>query len=113
MLENLVTSLPLFLSLITACSAGFIILSYENLAAQNSWPIGRLYKSDVFRLVGGGLSIIGSVIFSLVAISLLYAVLVLIIGFFLGFFLSFIWKTNVQWLGVLLLVGSWIFQFFI
>ena len=111
-MENLILSEPLFWSLVTACTAGFIMLSYDELRVQKAWPAGRFYRSNISKLIGG-LSIIGSVGFSIARLSLLYGLGVFVLGFVLGLVLSLIWKSNVQWIAIILLAGSWIFQFFI
>lgn len=111
-MENLIFSEPLFWSLVAACAAGFIMLSYDELRVQKAWPAGRFYRSNISKLIGG-LSIIGAVGFSIASLSLLYGLGVFVFGFVLGLVLSLIWKTNVQGVAIILLASSWVLQFFI
>lgn len=103
------SSLPLFLSLITECAAGFIMLTYAQFAVQKLWPIGRFYRSNLSTLLGG-LSIIGTIGFAFVNLSFLYSIGVFIFGFLTAFILTFISKTYVQWIAFVLLIASLILQ---
>lgn len=88
------------------------MLSYETFSKMNAWAVGKFYRSNLAVLIGG-LSIIGSVGFAIADLSLVYGVAVFVIGFILGLVLSMIWKTYVQWLALVLLVGSWVLQFYV
>lgn len=102
----------LLVSLVSACTAGVIILIYESLATQQGWPVGRLFRGAGFFALLGGLSIIGSVIFAF-SISWQTALLVLVGGYLAAFILSFIFKQYVQYVALLLLLTPWIEQFFL
>ncbi|HEY4527013.1 MAG TPA: hypothetical protein VJK53_04190 [Candidatus Paceibacterota bacterium] len=111
--EALAMSTPLFLSLVLACAAGFIVIAYESLAMQQGWPVGKLFRNNAFRIIFGGLSIVGSVGFAATELSILWAIGILILGFIAAFILSFLLKSLVQWVALVLLIGSWLIQFFL
>ena len=77
------------------------------------WPIGKLFRSDTFVLIFGGLSLVGSIGFAIVAISFWSGIIVLIVGFVCAFLLTFMLKSLAQWAAITLLIGSWLLQFFI
>lgn len=112
MSDVLTLSIPLFASLVSACIAGFIMLTYEAFATKNGWAIGKFYRNDLSRIIGG-LSIIGAVGFAVLNLSILYGLAVFVTGFIFGLILSSIWKTYVQWIAFILLIGSWVLQFYI
>lgn len=105
--------MPLFASLTTASAAGFIVITYEDLATQQGWPVGRLFRDDIFRLIFGGFSVIGSVGFTIINFSFLWGVGILMLGFVCAFILSFLLKSFVQWMAIVLIIISWLLQFFI
>jgi len=103
----------LFASLLTSCTGGFIVLSYESLAKRNGWPVGKLFMNEVFTLIFGGLSILGSVGYSILQASFLWGLSILICGFILYMILALAFKSRVQSISLLLIFFSWVLQFFI
>ena len=110
--EELIKSLPSFLSLLTACTAGFVMLSYESFAIQNAWPIGKFYQGNISKLIGG-FSILGAVGFAVALSSIWYGLALLVLGFVLAFIFSLMWKDQVQWLAIIFLIISWLLEFYI
>lgn len=104
--------LLLLISLFTACVAGIIIISYEFFAYSHGWPVGKLFKNNIFRFLFGGLSIIGSVWFAISYLSLLLGIGVFIIGWIMAFLITIITKSYVQWVAIALLITSYVLQFF-
>lgn len=100
-------------SLVTAATAGFIVISYESFAHQAGYAVGRLFMNNIFRLIFGGFSIIGSVGYAMFTISMLSGLSILAAGFIAAFALVFLLKSFAQWVALMLLLCSWILQFFV
>ncbi len=100
-------------SLVMSCTAGLTIISYASLAQSQGWAIGKLFKNGIFVIIFGGPSIIGTMGFAIWNASLLWGIGIFIISWVLAFILSFLLKSFVQWVAIILLISSWILQFFI
>ena len=106
-------SLILISSILMSCVAGFVIISYSSFASQKGWPTGKMFRNNAFVFILGGLSIIGTVIFTIFNASFLWGIGVFALGWLLAFILTFLLKSNVQFVALFLLVFSWILQFFV
>jgi len=106
-------SIFLLSSLILCCSAGVVIISYEHLALQRKWPVGRFFKNTSFQLIFGLFPMLGTTIYAIIAFSFLWAVVILIISWIIAFLISFLLKSWVQMTAIVFLIVSWFLQFFI
>ena len=100
------------MSLYFCCIGGIIIITYESMAKQAGWPVGKLFRQGWFLIIFGGLSIIGSTWQSFSSFSWL-GLLILPISWVIAALLTFTLKKNIQHVSLFLIISSWILQFFI
>lgn len=104
-------NVELFVSVLMAATAGFIVIAYESFASQMGLAVGTLFRNTTFQIVFGGLAVIGSVGFVLATISIPWGLLVLVLGFIGAFVLTIAFRSYVQWLVLLMLASSYAIQF--
>jgi glucan phosphoethanolaminetransferase (alkaline phosphatase superfamily) len=90
-----------------AVTAGFIANIYEGIAKKYGWPIGKLFtkhKGWVFTIAW--LMIISGTVELMHWLSFLLGILSAGLSFVLAVILTYIFKYRIQWIAILILIGS-------
>jgi len=102
----------LVISLYLCYIGGIIVITYESMANKAGWPVSKLFRHGWFLIIFGGLSVIGSLWQSFSSFSWV-GLLILPISWVIAALLTFALKKNVQYVSLILIIGSWVLQFFI
>lgn len=102
-----------FISLLSSAAGGLIIVSYEEFARQNLWPVGNAFRGTGVLKILGGLSFFGTLIATVIWFSWTWGIAVFAASFIVAFILTYLLKSTVQFVSILMLVGSYLMQIFI
>jgi len=100
-----------FIILSVACTGGFIVSLYPQVANEKGWPVGKLFwphKISYIQVLGY-LCLYGSIILSFIYNPWWSSILVIIIGFICFYIIAFIFKTYSQLISGILVFASLIF----
>ena len=91
-----------------ACIGGFIVTSYQGMARQKGWPLGRAFDLGRSSLIAilGFVSQWGAILISFFVNPWWTSIIVLIIGFLGSMILTNIFKVHSQVLSVIILIPS-------